>query len=130
MLKTDSSGRVATFAAIALFFVVFVAAKIALANKELGQTVKVTLALAPVLPFSWMLFRFIKGITSLDELQKKIQFEALAIAYPVMMVFLMTIGLLDQAIGLSYENFGAKHLWYYMPVFYFVGLFIAQRRYQ
>ena len=115
---------------IVLFLGTFAVARGLLKQTDLSQTVRVILALLPIGPFAWMLWKFISGITSLDELQKKIQLEALAIAYPVMMVFLMTLGLLDIAIRLSYENFGLKHLWYYMPLFYFLGLFIATRRYK
>ena len=115
---------------IVLFLGAFAVARGLLKQTDLSQTVRVILALLPIGPFAWMLWKFISGITSLDELQKKIQLEALAIAYPVMMVFLMTLGLLDIAVGLSYENFGLKHLWYYMPIFYFLGVFIATRRYQ
>ena len=115
---------------IVLFLGTFAVARGLLKQTDLSQTVRVILALLPIGPFAWMLWKFISGITSLDELQKKIQLEALAIAYPVMMVFLMTLGLLDIAVGLSYENFGLKHLWYYMPIFYFLGVLIATRRYQ
>ncbi len=127
---SDKKQWMIVFTAIGLFLAAFIVAKIFIEDKSLGPSLRVILAMLPVPPFAWMLWRFIKGITSLDELQKKIQLEALAIAYPVMMLFLMTIGLLDQAVGLSYENFGVKHLWYYMPMFYFCGLFVASRRYQ
>ncbi len=131
-MKTASkkTGWAILITSIVLFVGTWAVARGLLKQNDLSQTVRVTLALLPIGPFAWMLWKFISGITSLDELQKKIQLEALAIAYPVMMVFLMTLGLLDIAIGLSYENFGLKHLWYYMPLFYFLGVFIATRRYQ
>lgn len=127
---SDKTGWAILITSIVLFVGTWAVARGLLKQNDLSQTVRVTLALLPIGPFAWMLWKFISGITSLDELQKKIQLEALAIAYPVMMVFLMTLGLLDIAIGLSYENFGLKHLWYYMPLFYFLGLFVATRRYQ
>ena len=127
---SDKTGWAILITSIVLFVGTWAVARGLLKQNDLSQTVRVTLALLPIGPFAWMLWKFISGITSLDELQKKIQLEALAIAYPVMMVFLMTLGLLDIAIGLSYENFGLKHLWYYMPLFYFLGVFIATRRYQ
>ena len=131
-MKTASgkTGWAILITSIVLFVGTWSVARGLLKQTELSQTVRVILALLPIAPFAWMLWKFISGITSLDELQKKIQLEALAIAYPVMMVFLMTLGLLDIAVGLSYENFGLKHLWYYMPIFYFLGVFIATRRYQ
>lgn len=127
---SDKTGWAILITSIVLFVGTWAVARGLLKQNDLSQTVRVILALLPIAPFAWMLWKFISGITSLDELQKKIQLEALAIAYPVMMVFLMTLGLLDIAIGLSYENFGLKHLWYYMPLFYFLGLFVATRRYQ
>lgn len=127
---SDKTGWAILITSIVLFVGTWAVARGLLKQNDLSQTVRVVLALLPIAPFAWMLWKFISGITSLDELQKKIQLEALAIAYPVMMVFLMTLGLLDIAIGLSYENFGLKHLWYYMPLFYFLGLFVATRRYQ
>ena len=131
-MKTASgkTGWAILITSIVLFVGTWAVARGLLKQTDLSQTVRVILALLPIAPFAWMLWKFISGITSLDELQKKIQLEALAIAYPVMMVFLMTLGLLDIAVGLSYENFGLKHLWYYMPLFYFLGLFIATRRYK
>ena len=127
---SDKTGWAILITSIVLFVGTWAVARGLLKQNDLSQTVRVILALLPIAPFAWMLWKFISGITSLDELQKKIQLEALAIAYPVMMVFLMTLGLLDIAVGLSYENFGLKHLWYYMPIFYFLGVFIATRRYQ
>lgn len=127
---SDKTGWAILITSIVLFVGTWAVARGLLKQNDLSQTVRVTLALLPIGPFAWMLWKFISGITSLDELQKKIQLEALAIAYPVMMVFLMTLGLLDIAIGLPNENFGLKHLWYYMPLFYFLGLFVATRRYQ
>lgn len=127
---SDKTSWAILITSIVLFVGTWAVARGLLKQNDLSQTVRVTLALLPIGPFAWMLWKFISGITSLDELQKKIQLEALAIAYPVMMVFLMTLGLLDIAIGFSYENFGLKHLWYYMPLFYFLGLFVATRRYQ
>lgn len=124
------TGRVVMITSIVLFIGFWAVARGLLKQSELSESLRVIFALLPIGPFAWMLWNFIKGAASLDELQRKIQLEALAIAYPVMMVFIMTIGLLDIAVGLSYENFGLKHLWYYMPMFYFLGLFIATRRYQ
>lgn len=129
-VASERNAWVVMITSIVLFVGSWGIARGLLKQSELDDSVRVILALLPIGPFAWMLWNFIKGAAGLDELQRKIQLEALAIAYPVMMVFLMTIGLLDIAIGLSYENFGLKHLWYYMPVFYFLGLFIATRRYQ
>lgn len=113
-----------------VWFVSWGIARAGLEYNDLSDSIRVLLALLPVIPFAWFLWNFVKGAAELDELQRRIQLEALAIAYPVMMVFLMTVGLLDIAVGLNPENFGAKHLWYYVVIFYLAGVAIATRRYR
>jgi hypothetical protein len=38
----------------------------------------------------------------------------------------MVFGLLGEALDLTLE----RHVWFYLPIFYFVGLALAWRRYQ
>jgi hypothetical protein len=91
--------------------------------------VKVGLALLPVLPFAFFLWSFINGIRSMDELERKIHLEALVIAYPLMMLLLMTLGLMELAIDLNPDDWSYRHVWAFAPLFYFMGLFWARRRY-
>ena len=42
----------------------------------------------------------------------------------------MTLGLLQRAIVLPFEDWSYLHVWVYLPVFYFGGIAIASRRYQ
>ena len=46
-----------------------------------------------------------KGVGEMDELQRRIELEALGFAFPATLVFLMTLGLLDLAFTLDPENF-------------------------
>ena len=66
----------------------------------------------------------------MDELERRIELEALGFAFPAAVVFLMTIGLLDIAISLNPDDFSLRHIWAMMPIFYFAGLWRAKRRYQ
>jgi hypothetical protein len=52
--------------------------------------------------------------------------QALAIAFPLSILFLMVFGLLGEALDLTLE----RHVWFYLPIFYFAGLALAWRRYQ
>ena len=62
----------------------------------------------------------------MDELQVRVQLEALAVAFPLSILFLMVFGLVGEALDFTLE----RHVWFYLPVFYFVGLALAWRRYQ
>jgi hypothetical protein len=91
---------------------------------------RVAAALLPVLPAGLLLWLLIRGIGSLDELHRQVHLEALVIAYPLAMLLLMTLGLLQLAIPLSPENWSYRHVWAYLPLFYFAGLGLAWRRYR
>ena len=90
---------------------------------------RVWAALLPVPAFAWMLWEIIKGVRVMDELQQRIQLEALAVAYPLALILLMTLGLLEIAITLPPEDLSYRHVWAALPLFYFIGLAIARKRY-
>ena len=56
--------------------------------------------------------------------------QALAIAFPAAMLLLMALALLERAIALSPQDWSYRHVWFFLPLFYFVGLGIARRRYR
>lgn len=88
--------------------------------------IEVAVALLPILPFAAFVYFALKSQRGMDELQLRVQLEALAIAFPLSILFLMVFGLLGEALNLTLE----RHVWFYLPVFYFVGLALAWRRYQ
>jgi hypothetical protein len=90
---------------------------------------RVAIALLPVPFFVSYLWTWMNGVAAMDELQRRIELEALGFAFPATLVFLMTIGLLDLAITLPPEVFRLHELWLMMPMLYYIGLWRAQRRY-
>ena len=91
---------------------------------------RVAIALLPMPFFGWWLWTWIKGLLHMDELQRRIELEALAFAYPTSILFLATMGLLDIAVPLNPNEFSLRHMWLMMPFLYYVGLWLAQRRYR
>ena len=91
---------------------------------------RVAIALLPTPFFIYYLWTWMKGVSEMDELQRRIELEALGFAFPAAVVFLMTIGLLDLAITLNPDDWSLHHVWLMLPLFYYVGLFRAKRRYQ
>src|SRR5689334_8073343 len=90
---------------------------------------RVVIALLPVPFFVWYLWTWFKGAAAMDELQRRIELEALGFAFPAAIVFLMTIGLIDLAVTLPAEDFSLHHTWLMLPMLYYIGLWRAQRRY-
>jgi hypothetical protein len=122
--------RIVLFAA--LWAVTFLVARLALDTDHAlvaDASLRVAFALLPVAPFAVFLWTFIDGLRALDELERRIHLEALAIAFPLTMLMLMTLGLLELAIDLPRDDWSYRHIWAYLPLFYFVGLVWSRRRY-
>ena len=92
--------------------------------------IRVAIALLPVPFFVWYLVTWSRGAAAMDELQRRIELEALGFAFPATAVFLMTVGLLDLAITLPPEDFSLHHIWTFLPIAYYGGLWRAKRRYE
>lgn len=114
----------------AAWLLAFVAARAALEKMSLDSPVKILAAVLPVVPAAIFLWYFVDYLRSLDELQRRVHLEALAIAYPLATLFLWTLGLLELAIELPSEDWSYRHIWTFLPMFYFIGLAIAWRRYR
>lgn len=91
--------------------------------------IRIVAALAPTPLAGAALLAIIRSARDLDELEKRIQLEALAFAFVLSMLLLMTLGLLELAIALNRDDWSYRHVWAMLPVFYFGGLIIARRRY-
>ena len=94
------------------------------------RSLRIAIALLPVPFFVWWLWTWMKGVSRMDELERRIELEALAFAFPIAVVLLMTLGLLDLAMPLSPDDWSPRHVWAMMPALYFMGLWRAKRRYQ
>jgi hypothetical protein len=90
---------------------------------------RVAMALMPVPFFVWWLWTWMTGAMQMDELQRRIELEALAFAFPSTLVLLATLGLLDSAITPNPAGFSLRQVWLMMPMLYYIGLWRAQRRY-
>jgi hypothetical protein len=116
---------------IILWILIFLGARLVLdKDLELAPWIKVTAALVPIIPTAFFLWFIVSAIRGLDELHRQVHLEALAIAYPLAILLLMTLGLLELAIPLSREDWSYRHVWIYLPFFYGIGLTIAWRRYR
>ncbi len=126
----DSAGARRIWWSAAAFALAYGAARFALKLPELATPARVTVALVPVAAFAWFALNWIRAIRALDELERRVQLEALAFAFPTFMLLLMLLGMLQLVTVLDSGNWSYRHVWAFMPVLYFVGLFLARRRYQ
>lgn len=108
----------------------YIAARLFLELETLGWWSRLAVAIVPVPAFAWVLWSVSNGIGAMDELQRRIQLEALAFAFPLTLLMLMTLGLAELAIGLKPDDWSYRHVWPFVLLFYFAGLVRAKRRYE
>ena len=113
-----------------LWIALYMIARAALESRDLPTTWRVAIAVAPLVPFVWFLREFIAGMRETDELERRIQLEALAIAFPLTLLMIMTLGLVQVAVPLNMDDWSYRHIWPFVYVFYLLGLVVARRRYQ
>jgi hypothetical protein len=112
-----------------LWLITYFGARAGLEATSLPAALRIAFAILPLPFFVWFLVSFVQAQRHSDELERRIQLEALAVAFPLTMVLVMTLGLLELAIHLPPQDWSYRHVWAFLPVFYLVGLALARKRY-
>ena len=90
----------------------------------------VAISALPVTAFTWFIVTAVRDIRQLDELQRRIQLEALAVAYPSAILLVFAVGFLERA-GIVFPGFtNLRDVWPLTILPYWVGMAIATRRYR
>ena len=99
-----------------------------LARKELGQPTRVAIALLPIPANVWLIAIILRTLRGLDEFLKRIQFEAVAVAFLTTGLAALTYGQLQAAQVVGPLNVGL--IWGFMLVSYVLGYAVAARHYR
>ncbi len=81
----------------AVWILTYFVARGVLETADLSSTARVVVALIPAIPFAAFLWLFITNIGQMDEMEKKIQMEAMAFAFPMAVLLLMILALMQLA---------------------------------
>ncbi len=114
---------------VAAWFAAWVGARIVLESPSVPTWARVAAALAPTPIGGIALLTIIRGARELDELEKRIQLEALAFAFVLALLLIMTLGLMELAITLNRDDWSYRHVWPMLFMLYFGGLILARKRY-
>ena len=95
---------------------------------NLPVEVGLVLTIVTILAFSVFIYKYYRSIFFMDEVQIKIQMEAIVIAFSLGLMLLMTLGLLDLFITLN-KDWSYRHIVPLFATFYFTGLYISKRKY-
>ena len=112
-----------------LFLAAYAGARGGLETVTPGSATALGLALLPV-PFFGLLIAFYgRNVRAMDELERRIQLEALALAFPVALLIVFTVGLLDLAGFHGEHDWDLPRLWPLVLLPYWFGLWRARKRY-
>ena len=100
----------------------------ALENRFLDPAARLALAVIPVLLWGTMIVVMVAGVRRLDELQRRIQLDALAIAFPSAMLLGLLVEYLQKA-GFARE-WTVGDVWPFMFLLYVPAYFLARLRYR
>jgi hypothetical protein len=100
----------------------------ALEHASLEPPARLALALVPVALWAGAIALFVLALRSLDELQRRIQLEALAIAFPSAMLLGMLVEYLQKA-GFA-RDLAVGDVWPVMFLLYVPALLFAHWRYR
>lgn len=90
-----------------------------LLESDLDWSVQILIVLVPTIPGIWFLVSLGRAIASLDELQRRIQLEAIAVGFGISAMVALTYGLLGMA-GVPQVS------WMYVPVVMVFGWFLGK----
>ena len=90
---------------------------------------RLPIVLVPLVPGFLIVFSMIAAIRNMDEMQRRIQLEALGFAFAGMFMLLLTESLLAGAVGPQQAQGPGAYI-FYMAMMWAVGLLVARRRYQ
>ena len=107
----------------------YVGSLFALKTLEIPTEAGIVLSVITVLAFALFIYKYYRSIFFMDEVQIKIQMEAVVIAFSLGLLLLMTLGLLDLVITLNKNDWSYRYLVPLFVAFYFFGLFISKRKY-
>lgn len=112
------------------WMVLYLLALYVLKHAPQGVWYGVPLALLPAPAFAWFVWCVIGELRQADELQRRVNLEGLAFAFPAAMLLVMVLGLLEL-VGAQPEGvFTFQLLWSWFPPLYGIGVAIAWKRYR
>lgn len=113
------------FASLATYIALLVLSLIA---ANLFPEYRLPIILVPLIPGFLIVLSMLAAIRSMDEMQRRIQLEALGFAFAGMFMLLLTETLLAGVLGPQQAQGPGAYI-FYMAMMWAVGLLVARRKY-
>ena len=120
---------VGPFVALVAWGILFIGARLVLNDDGLGVEARAAAVAAPAAIFAVFLWLALRAHRRSDEMERRVQGEALATAFGVTLLAVTTLALAQRAGFAGPQDWSYGHFTPMMFVFYLVGLILARRRY-
>jgi heme/copper-type cytochrome/quinol oxidase subunit 4 len=100
-----------------------------LTNRVFSSPVSVIIAVVPIITFSIFILKLIKAFSVMDEVNQRVQLEAVVIGFSLTVMLIMLLFLLSLSNISKPAWFGYGHLVACCWLFYFIGWFISRKKY-
>ena len=114
-------------AALVVYGLVLVGSITLLTHVDVARPWRDLIALSPMIPAAAMAWVILRELRRMDELQRRIQLEALGFSFAGTAILTFSYGFLE---GLGYPRLSMFTVWPLLAVLWIVGLVLARRRYQ
>ncbi len=128
-VSSPSTGRMAWLVLTMWLLVHFGVRAYLESSQALAPGTRLLLSLSPVPVFAAFLWTFLRAVRAADELERRVQLEALALAFPLGLLLLTSLALVQRAVVLNAEDWSFNHVWPMFVVLYLIGLARARRHY-
>jgi hypothetical protein len=98
-----------------------------LTHVDVARPWRDVVALSPMLPAAAMAWVILRELRRMDELQRRIQLEALGFSFAGTAILTFSYGFLE---GLGYPKLSMFIVWPMLATLWVVGLVLGRRRYQ
>ncbi len=115
------------FAVVMVVYILCVAVSSSLVQSMPDGAAKIALALLPVIPMIAMAVSIIRRLNAMDEMGRKIQLDALAVAFVCTALTTFSYGFLETA---GFPRLSAFMVWPIMGGIWCVATIVGTRRYQ
>jgi len=120
-------GLISLLAGLAAYVAALVLSQRLLEGGVEGQGMRIAISLAPMLPALFICAAVVRSIRNLDEMQRKLQFEALALAFAGTALITFSYGFLE---GTGFPKLSMFVVWPLMATIWFIGVMLGRLRFR
>ena len=113
-----------------IFSVIFAISTFALSKYSISVPLALLIISINSLIFGVYTVKLIQSISFMDEVQIRIQLEAVSVAFFLSLFLVMILGLAGLVKKLELDNISFLYIFPLFFFFYLIGLFISQRKYK